>query len=166
MWCLVATAAAGLNAGAGLHCILIESVPTSSDPTLLESYWNVAKATTNKKISLSSTLSTAAAAAALAAYFAGRDAPDPAYITCALLSGAIPLYNSLVLAPTANVVNSPVMTEQPYKERESWLTSYSRKTWIGASLGLAAFGCFVLVLGSGSGPTSTDVSSNPLRFTH
>ena len=163
-WALVATAAAGLNAGSGLHCVLVEShKPPFTDLASVEAYWNVFRTTSGPKITLSSGLAAISAGAALAAYLSS-DTPDPAWITCSLINAAIPLYNLMALTPTAAVVSNPAMADQPYKERESWVGSFARKHCVSAGLAAAAFGCMLLVLGAGE-PVGGQASSNPLRFT-
>lgn len=88
-WALVATAAAGLNAGAGLSASLVERASVEQ-PLVLDAYRAMLKATSANKIALSNTLATLSAGAALSAYFAGGDNPDPAWITCALVTGVLP----------------------------------------------------------------------------
>ena len=161
-WALLAAAAAGLNAGSGLHCALMDSQPSpTSDPALAESFWQVSRSKAASKVTLSSTLSSVAAAASLAAYIQGGDAADPAYITCAIISAVIPLYNAIVMSPTASVVSSKVMDQG---ERASWLASFQRKSWIATGAALAAFGCTLLVMGSDTvGGTAGNRTANPFR---
>ncbi len=95
------------------------------------------------------------------------DVADPAHLTCALASAAIPVWNLLVLSPTADVVSNKVMDQVPQGERQSWLSSFQRKSAIAAGGATLAFACTLLVLGADSpeaaGATATK-SANPLRF--
>lgn len=148
-WALVAAAATGLNAGSGLHCLLVECYPgtgTGTAQDLADSYWQLFRSTTNAKLRLSSTLGTIGSLASLGAYFTG-EVGDPAWITCAIVSAIVPLYNLLVLNPTASVVNNPVMDAQLPKERDSWLVSFKRKSMVTAGFALTAFACTLLTAG-------------------
>lgn len=70
MWELVAAAAAGLNAGAGLYVAMAEH------PAGLEAgpstYWNFFPKVSTKAVALSTTLSLLTAGGAAAAYFSGK----------------------------------------------------------------------------------------------
>lgn len=74
MWELIAAAAAGLNAGAGLY------VAAVGHPGSLEAgvptYWTLFPKVSNKSASLSLSLSVLATAGAAAAYFAGGSVPQ------------------------------------------------------------------------------------------
>lgn len=88
---------------------------------------------------------------------------DPAWLTVSLIAASVPLYNLLVLSPTASVIQNPIMETQSPKERETWLASFGRKSIIATILAGTAFGCTLLVLGSPR--IEGDVSTrNPLRF--
>ena len=168
-WALLAAAAAGLNAGSGLHCILMDAQPSHvNEPALSEAYWSVQRTQASAKVTLSSTLATAAALASLGAYTtAPGNTADPGFITCALVCATIPLYNALVMSPTASVVSAKVMDAIAPSERASWLASFNRKSWISTGVALTAFGCTLLMVMSGSGTEDGvrgNPSANPLRF--
>lgn len=168
-WALVAAAAAGLNAGSGLHCVIMDAQPSPvNEPALYEANWQVQRAQAASKVTLSSSLATAAAIASLGAYTtAPSTIADPGFITCALVCATIPLYNALVMSPTASVVSAKVMDAIAPSERASWLASFNRKSWISSGLALTAFGCTLLMLMSGGGTEEGvrgNPTANPLRF--
>jgi hypothetical protein len=168
-WALLAAAAAGLNAGSGLHCVLMEGQPSPvNEPALYEAHWQVQRSQAASKVTLSSTLSAAAALASIGAYTtAPGNSADPGFITCALVFSTIPLYNALVMSPTASVVSSKVIENVSPAERASWVASFQRKSWISTGLALTGFGCALLMLMSGSGTEEGvrgNPSANPLRF--
>lgn len=97
-------------------------------------------------MTLSNLLATTSCAAALGAYFAGGDNKDPAWLTCALASGLLPIYNLLLLTPTKSVIeNSSLSLSQ--SEREGWLLSWGRKKYLEVALACTGFGAMLLVLG-------------------
>lgn len=169
MWGLIATAVSGLNAGAGLQTILVDqpafpsTATTTADPLFLEAYWNMLHKITEKKIASTSTMATIAASASLTAYFMASGESearaDPAWITCALLSGAIPLYNLLLLSPQY-ISNIRLAVGQT--EKISWINSFKNRELGGICLGAAAFTCCLLVLASRSG--EQELSANPFRL--
>ena len=161
-WALIAAAAAGLNAGAGLHCILMDQTPSpTTESALSEAHWQVQRSTAASKITMSSTLAAIAAGASFGAYASAGDTADPAYITCGLISATIPLYNFIVMAPTAAVVSNKVMDQVAPAERSSWVASFQRKSWVAAGLAVASFGCTLLVLRT---ERAGDATANPLRY--
>ena len=162
-YALLSAAAAGLNAGAGLHCLLIDNTRPSPDiePIREEAFWQVSRCTASNKVLFSSTMSTIAAVTAIA-HYGLSDNPDPGILTCAMMSAVIPIYNFLIMTPTAAVVSNKVLDQVPVKERDAWLRSFERKSWVSTALSVAAFACTLLVIGVGNGERT--VSANPLRF--
>jgi hypothetical protein len=152
MWELVATAASGLEAGAGLYAALVEGPSLASD-TDSDTRWRVFAATSGPQLALSSGLGIASAGAALLAHYRGGTEDtgargDPAWLTTALLAAAVPLYNALVLAPSAAAAQNKGLEALRAGERDAWVGSYGRKKLAGLALGGAAFASMLLVLGS------------------
>lgn len=110
-------------------------------------YWSMFKFVAPRGMALSNTLATTSCAAALGAYFAGGDNKDPAWLTCALASGLLPIYNLMLLTPTKSVIENTRMIDQPLSEREGWLLSWGRKKYLEVALACAGFGAMLLVLG-------------------
>eukprot|EP00887_Chlorella_sp_A99_P007708 scaffold20.g7708.t1 len=106
MWELIATVASGLEAGAGLHCVLVE-VPAGMQR--VPDYWALFPKLSSNSTTYSNLLSAVASGCALASYFRGGDASarDPAWLTCALLAGSPVVYNLLVLGPAKAAIDHP-----------------------------------------------------------
>jgi hypothetical protein len=170
-WALLAAAAAGLNAGSGLHAVLMDAQPSPvNEPVLYEANWHVQRTQAASKVNLSSTLALAAALGSIGAYTtAPAHSADPGFITCALVCSTIPIYNALIMSPTASVVSSKVMDTGAISpsERASWLASFQRKSWISTALSLTGFGCTLLMLMSRNGTEKGvrgNLTANPIRF--
>ena len=173
-WALVSTAAAGLNAGAGLLCLLTDRSPSpDTEPDLQESFWKVNSSLAGSKVALSSMFGAAASAAALAAYVSGGDAADPGWISCAVISGIIPLYNTLIVGPTASVVQNEVMQAVSKHDKNMWLSSFRWKSTISTGFAVVAYVCTLLMmnegsggggLGWGGGGGGDSRTANPFRF--
>ncbi|GAB4820292.1 hypothetical protein N2152v2_007338 [Parachlorella kessleri] len=132
MWDLVATAAAGLHAGAGVG-----------------EYWALFPKSSTRGLTLSNVLSVASFGAALGAYFSVPEGErDPAWITAAIMAGAAIPYNLLILTPTKTVIDEPTSLAKPLAERESWLKSWAWKKTAGVAVSGAAFVAMLLVLGT------------------
>lgn len=75
----------------------------------------------------------------------------------------MPLFNLAVLQPTASMVTSPAL-EPPLGERDSWVASLGRKSWVATGLAAVSFGCMLLVLGYGTDAATEARGRNPIRF--
>ena len=80
-------------------------------------------------------------------------------------AGTVPLFNLAVLQPTASMVTSPAL-EPPLGERDSWVASLGRKSWVATGLATLSFGCMLLVLGYGTvnAAAAEARGRNPIRF--
>lgn len=143
MWALVATAAAGLEAGHGLAAVIKHNALLESG---VPEYLAVFPKTSTVSATASSTLSALATGASLAAYFSENEVNrDPAWLTAALLAGLPLVYGMLVLAPAKIAIdNSGGMSD--LKERESNLRAWGVKKYIGFALTLVPFAGMLLVL--------------------
>lgn len=147
MWSLVATAAAGLNAGAGLASILVEH-PAGLETGIGE-YWALFPKSANRGMTLSNALSALACGAALGAYFTVPESQrDPAWLTCAIAAASPIPYNIIVLTPTKSVIEEPSSVAKPVAERESWLKSWGWKKLVAVGLAGTTFACMLLVVGT------------------
>jgi hypothetical protein len=167
-WALLAAAAAGLNAGSGLHCVLLDraqpqpGLHSMDQPADSEAHWQVQKSQAATKVALSSTLATVSGLASLAAYAtAPGNSGDPGFLTCTVVCATIPLYHALFTSPTVSVVSSKVMDTGAVSpaEKASWMASFYRKSLISTGLALAGFGCTLLMLTG-----SDNASADALRF--
>lgn len=144
MWALVATAAAGLEAGHGLAALLKHNALME---TGVPEYSAVFPNLTTASATACSTLSAIATGASLAAYFSESDANrDPAFLTAAVLSGLPILYSMLVLGPAKVVLDNKGLD---LRQRESYLKAWGVKKTVGFALSLLPFAGLLLVVSAG-----------------
>ncbi|PSC72081.1 hypothetical protein C2E20_4611 [Micractinium conductrix] len=122
MWALVATAAAGLNAGHGLASLMDHNVMMDVGT---DHYSAAFPKMSTATATACSTLSAVATGASLAAYFAENEAKrDPAFLTAAVLAGLPIIYSMLVLGPAKVVLENKGLTTT---ERSSYFSAWGVK---------------------------------------
>lgn len=143
MWGLVATAAAGLEAGHGLASVIKHNALMEDQSAYAAAFapMTTASATT------CSALSAVATGASLAAYFSESDANrDPAYLTAAVLAGLPIVYSMLVLGPAKVALENKSLD---VRQRESYLKAWGVKKSVGFALSLLPFAGLLLVVSAG-----------------